>query len=78
MVVVMDYFKCERCGEVFDEFEMDFRYASEHGECLCKKCLEEQIVKDTFIPINPYNKATAPDCQRARSADQVLPGPDSG
>lgn len=51
----MDYFKCEKCGEVFDEFEMDFKYASEHGECLCKNCLEEQIVKDTFKQSNPHN-----------------------
>ena len=57
----MDYFKCERCGEVFDEFKMDFRYASEHGECLCSKCLEEQIYKDTFRQSNPHNKSTKAD-----------------
>ena len=31
---------------VFDE--MNFKYTSEHGECLCKKCLEKQIIRDPF------------------------------
>ena len=42
----MDYFKCEKCEKVFDEFEMNFKYASEHGECLCKTCIEEQDKKE--------------------------------
>jgi len=34
----MDYYKCEKCGKVFDEFEMDFKFAQEQKKTLCKDC----------------------------------------
>lgn len=34
----MDYYKCENCGEVFDEFEMNFSLAQIDKKCWCEKC----------------------------------------
>ena len=42
----MDYYKCENCGKVFDEFEMNFRYASENGKCLCRECIKQEALKE--------------------------------
>lgn len=33
-----DYYKCERCGEVFDEFEMNYKEAQIDKKTLCRKC----------------------------------------
>ncbi len=33
-----DYYKCESCGIVFDEFEMNYKAAQEDKKCLCAKC----------------------------------------
>ena len=42
-----DSYKCEKCGQVFTEWEMNYKYASEHGKCLCRGCiLKEQEVSD--------------------------------
>jgi formylmethanofuran dehydrogenase subunit E len=38
----MDYYQCEKCGRVFDEFRMNFKYASENGKCLCEKCIKQE------------------------------------
>ena len=38
----MDYFQCENCKVVFDEFEMNFRYAQDTGETLCRACIKEK------------------------------------
>ena len=43
-----DYYKCEQCGKVFDEWEMNYKYASEHGKCLCSVC----ILKEAERPID--------------------------
>ena len=37
----MDYYKCDKCGRVFDEFEMDYKFAQEESVTLCRKCKEE-------------------------------------
>jgi len=37
----MDCYKCDKCGSIFDEFEMDFKFAQEEGVTLCRKCKEE-------------------------------------
>ncbi len=34
----MDYYKCEQCGKVFDEFEMNYAAAAIDKKELCKKC----------------------------------------
>lgn len=34
----MDYYKCEECGKVFDEFEMNFKYAQIDKKQLCGSC----------------------------------------
>ena len=36
-----DYYKCKKCGKVFDEFEMNYLYASTNGVCLCHECIKE-------------------------------------
>ena len=42
---MMDYYTCENCGKVFDEFEMDFRMAQIDKKCLCEEC-REQLTKE--------------------------------
>ena len=37
----MDYYKCENCGIVFDEFEMNYAEACIDKEELCRKCRKE-------------------------------------
>ena len=34
----MDYYKCENCGKVFDEFEMNYREAQIDKRTLCDSC----------------------------------------
>jgi len=34
----MDYYKCEQCGKVFDEFEMNYKQAQIDKKCLCADC----------------------------------------
>lgn len=34
----MDYYKCEKCQEVFDEFEMNFKEAQKDKKTLCDNC----------------------------------------
>jgi len=42
-----DYYKCERCGKVFDEFEMNYKAAQEDKKTLCRECrLKSQEVKN--------------------------------
>lgn len=41
----MDYYKCEKCGKIFNEFDMDFRFAQEESVTLCQKCKEEYQCK---------------------------------
>ena len=45
----MDYFKCDKCGRIFDEFEMDFKFAQERGITLCGKCTDEYITRVEFM-----------------------------
>jgi len=37
----MDIYKCEGCGEIFDEFEMNFKAAQEDKKELCRKCRKQ-------------------------------------
>jgi len=34
----MNYYKCEKCGKVFDEFEMNFKAAQIDKLCWCNEC----------------------------------------
>ena len=36
----MDNYKCENCGKIFDEFEMNFKEAQIDKKCLCATCRE--------------------------------------
>ena len=36
----MDYYKCENCGKMFDEFEMNYRAAQVDKKCWCCACRE--------------------------------------
>jgi DNA-directed RNA polymerase subunit RPC12/RpoP len=44
--IKMDYYKCENCGKIFDEFEMNFKRAQDTKETLCRKCIKEKEAKD--------------------------------
>lgn len=37
----MDYYRCEKCNKVFDEFEMNYRDAQIDKKTLCGKCRKE-------------------------------------
>lgn len=37
----MDYYKCERCGKIFDEFAMNYKAAQTDKKCLCNECRAE-------------------------------------
>lgn len=41
----MDYYKCEDCGCVFDEFEMNYRDSQIDKKTLCRKC-RDKIIND--------------------------------
>lgn len=34
----MDYYKCEKCDKMFDEFEMNYRESQIDKRVLCEKC----------------------------------------
>ncbi len=38
-----DTYKCEICGYVFTEWQMNYKYASEHGKCLCYDCILREM-----------------------------------
>lgn len=40
----MDYFKCDKCGKVFDEFETNFNKSAIHGKTLCIECWNKEDV----------------------------------
>ena len=33
-----DTYRCEECGKVFDEFEMNYRAVQEDKKTLCRNC----------------------------------------
>lgn len=39
----MDYYKCEKCGIIFDEFELNFNFAQIEGKCFCERCEKEYL-----------------------------------
>ena len=45
----MDYFKCDKCGRVFDEFEMDFKFVQDAKCTLCRKCRDEYKTRAEFM-----------------------------
>ena len=40
-----DYYKCEKCSKVFDEFEMNYRASQIDKKELCRSCREKQKAK---------------------------------
>ncbi len=34
----MDYYKCESCGKIFDDSEMNFAASEVDKKCLCNVC----------------------------------------
>lgn len=38
-----DYYKCEKCGKVFDEFEMNYKAACTDKHCWCRECRSKTI-----------------------------------
>lgn len=42
---IMDKYKCERCGIIFDEFEMNYAEACIDKKELCRKC--RKILKES-------------------------------
>ncbi len=45
----MDIYMCDKCKRIFDEFEMDFKFAQEEGVTLCPKCKEEYQCKAELL-----------------------------
>lgn len=37
----MDKFKCEECGQIFEEFDADYNFMSITGKELCSKCIKQ-------------------------------------
>lgn len=52
----MDYYKCENCGKVFDEFEMNYRAAQVDKKCWCRACrgVAQHNVQGTNAPARNY------------------------
>jgi hypothetical protein len=54
----MDIYKCERCNEIFDEFEMNYKQAQIDKQCLCDECRkitrEEQMEFEAEMSKNLY------------------------
>jgi len=48
----MDHYKCEVCGEVFDEFGVNYFLVQVDKERLCEKC---RIKSSLIKPILNYN-----------------------
>lgn len=46
----MDYYTCEKCGKIFDEFEMNYRLAQIDKKCWCDAC---RIVTASTEPQSP-------------------------
>jgi len=38
---VTDHYRCEKCGRLFDEFEMNFKAAQIDKKTLCRECRRE-------------------------------------
>jgi len=55
----MDYYKCDKCGRIFDEFELDFNFAQEKSITLCRKCKKEYQCKvdKVLVEFSERNKA---------------------
>lgn len=51
----MDYYKCENCGKMFDEFEMNFQAVQIDKKCLCDHC-RKNIKTYEAIKINSYDE----------------------
>ena len=71
----MDYYKCENCGKMFDEFEMNYRAAQVDKKCWCRACREsaqQSVHTDAPKPFvnhcNPVNGVHAPFCNGDHSA----------
>ena len=35
---MVDYYKCEECGKIFNEFEMNYKATQEDKKILCREC----------------------------------------
>ena len=55
----MDYYKCDKCGRIFDEVEMDFKFAQEKSITLCRKCKKEyqRKVDKVLVEFSERSKA---------------------
>jgi hypothetical protein len=51
----MDYYKCENCGKMFDEFEMNYLMAQVDKKCLCDNCRKNMKIYEA-IKINSYDE----------------------
>jgi DNA-directed RNA polymerase subunit RPC12/RpoP len=52
----MDIYKCEKCGIIFDEFEMDYKQAQIDKKCLCEECRNKNKTLTTITQENEYEK----------------------
>ena len=41
----MDYYKCEECRKVFDEFEINFKETQIDKKILCRNCRKSLVNK---------------------------------
>jgi DNA-directed RNA polymerase subunit RPC12/RpoP len=66
-IIKMDHYKCEKCGKIFDEFEMNFRLAQIDKKCWCENCRTEedllqwkQVAKMLADELNEVNSEKFP------------------
>jgi hypothetical protein len=45
----VDYYKCDKCRKVFDEFEMDFNFSQKEGITLCGECKDYYLTMVQFM-----------------------------
>ena len=75
----MDYYKCEKCGKVFDKFEMNYIAAYIDKHCWCRDCREKvkmkveiMEAKDSAMTDEQIAKVLQEDVRRTQGREVAL------